>query len=96
MHVPWGWIKQRPHFLAEQLSDDYEVSVVIPKSFRVPNLTVNNTKMNIRSIIKFPFERFKIVRLVNTIIVQFLFKYIYLILNKIWNTIIIMKTYKKS
>lgn len=27
MHVPWGWIKQRPHFLAEKLSKYYSVDV---------------------------------------------------------------------
>ena len=26
-NVPWGWIKQRPHFLAEYLSKDFEVTV---------------------------------------------------------------------
>src|SRR2546422_1689702 len=28
MHVDWRWIKQRPHFLAEELSKDYEVLVL--------------------------------------------------------------------
>jgi hypothetical protein len=27
MHVPWGLIKQRPHFLAEKLADLYKVDV---------------------------------------------------------------------
>ncbi|WP_424355164.1 hypothetical protein [Methanobacterium sp. MBAC-LM] len=28
MHVDWNWIKQRPHFIAEGLSDFYDVTVV--------------------------------------------------------------------
>ncbi|WP_300705002.1 hypothetical protein [Bacteroides sp.] len=28
MHVPWGWIKQRPHFLAEKLSQYFDLTVV--------------------------------------------------------------------
>lgn len=27
MHIPWGWIKQRPHFIAEHLSKDFSVNV---------------------------------------------------------------------
>lgn len=79
MHVPWGWIKQRPHFLAEQLSDTVEVDVFVTKSFRTSNLTANTTKLNITTIFKFPFERFKIIRFINIKIVQFLLKYIYCI-----------------
>ena len=32
MHIPWGWIKQRPHFIAEGLNDRYDVNFHI-KSF---------------------------------------------------------------
>lgn len=32
MHVPWGWIKQRPHFFADLLSEDYDVDVFYKKS----------------------------------------------------------------
>jgi len=31
MHVPWSWIKQRPHFIAEELSKDYIVSILAEK-----------------------------------------------------------------
>lgn len=33
MHLPWGWIKQRPHFLAESLDRYFEVTVVVRQSF---------------------------------------------------------------
>lgn len=27
MHVPWGWVKQRPHFIAEHLAEHFDVTV---------------------------------------------------------------------
>lgn len=32
MHIPWGWIKQRPHFFAEYLSEDCCIDVCYRKS----------------------------------------------------------------
>lgn len=40
-HVPWGWIKQRPHFIAEKLSNDYEVHVYPLESIRNKQHTTN-------------------------------------------------------
>lgn len=34
MHVNWGWIKQRPHFFAEYLSNDYSVDVYSQEHLR--------------------------------------------------------------
>ncbi len=34
MHVDWGWIKQRPHFLAEELSKTFDLLVIYPFSYR--------------------------------------------------------------
>lgn len=31
IHVPWGWIKQRPHFIAEELSDKFDLTVLEKK-----------------------------------------------------------------
>lgn len=33
MHVPWGWIKQRPHFFAEYLAKDLIVDVYYKKLY---------------------------------------------------------------
>ncbi len=53
MHVPWAWIKQRPHFLAEALSQDFEVEVVYKHPLKV-------SKRNLISHIKpiFPVKGF--------------------------------------
>ncbi len=37
MHVSWGWIKQRPHFLAELFSKDYDTSIYCVKPIRKIN-----------------------------------------------------------
>lgn len=41
MHVPWGWIKQRPHFLAEALNSHFDVRVFIRRYFEKGNLVGN-------------------------------------------------------
>ena len=33
MHIDWGWIKQRPHFLAEELSKSFDVTVYHEKLY---------------------------------------------------------------
>lgn len=35
MHIPWGWIKQRPHFFAEKLAEDAVVDVKYKQPFKV-------------------------------------------------------------
>ncbi len=71
MHVPWGWIKQRPHFIAENLAKDFEVDVYYKKANTVNenNLTKNsisqNLKLNIFSYRSIPFSRIPIVKHLN-------------------------------
>ena len=38
MHIPWGWIKQRPHFIAEGLATTHKVDVF----FKKPNNVAKN------------------------------------------------------
>ena len=40
--LDWGWIKQRPHFIAEMLSLDYKVDVVYRKANRVKKKDLPN------------------------------------------------------
>ena len=73
MHVNWGWAKQRPHFIAENLNNYYDVTVINPKSFIYNNLTTNNLHINIKDFYYIPYERFTLIRKLNYIlfIVQF-------------------------
>lgn len=41
MHVDWGWSRQRPHFLAEELSKTFDVLVLYKSSMRRGSLAPN-------------------------------------------------------
>jgi teichuronic acid biosynthesis glycosyltransferase TuaH len=66
MHVDWGWIKQRPHFLAEGLSAVFEVLVVHPRANRRSQLSLNETTLSRVPIWAIPFARLKALSLLNT------------------------------
>lgn len=60
MHVPWTWIKQRPHFFAESLNRDFDLKVIYKKALKVSksNLVNKSTEdMSISSFFVFPFQR---------------------------------------
>ena len=58
MHIPWGYIKQRPQFLAEQLSSYYQVSVFYKKSYRSSMLVQDETVggLGVTELFKVPLE----------------------------------------
>ena len=75
MHVSWGWIKQRPHFIAEELAKKYNVEVFFWTGFNRSNLTNNlNEKLTTISIIRLPGNRYKVIRYINNLIVSHFFK----------------------
>lgn len=57
MHISWGWIKQRPHFIAEGLFKYYTLKVFIKKEFK-KSVVVNKSNIVINSIFRLPLERF--------------------------------------
>lgn len=68
MHVPWGWIKQRPHFFAELLSMDFDVDVFYKKSTIVSKkdlLTSIDNKyrnLSVKGFRYFPFEKIPVLK----------------------------------
>jgi len=65
MHVPWGWIKQRPHFFAEYLNTDFKLKVFFKKPLKVAKKNLINEKndnMSISSFFVFPFQRIPVVK----------------------------------
>lgn len=66
--IPWGWIKQRPQFLAEILSQDFSVDVFSKKSYAIKqsdllnkaNPQYKNLKLNSFRII--PFAAIPLIR----------------------------------
>ena len=65
MHVPWGWIKQRPHFFAEHLNKDFKINVFFKKPLKVSKDKLLNKKdeeISISSFFIFPFQRIPILK----------------------------------
>lgn len=60
MHVDWNWIKQRPHFIAENLSKVFNVLVFHLYTRNRKVLTSNPSNINKLPIITFPLKRIKV------------------------------------
>ena len=74
MHLPWDWIKQRPHFLAEELSSLCPVEVVY-RFYRVPfeGKLVRNPRrqsLQVRPVVILPFNRFAPVAALNGLLLR--------------------------
>lgn len=76
MHVQWNWIKQRPHFLAKNLTKYYKVHVFYQKviNFRINNFPKNDKKIEIKPFFSLPFPNLKLFRILNRIMLQLFFK----------------------
>ena len=69
MHVPWGWIRQRPHFLAEGLARHNNLHVVYERSFRKNRLITNKTEIDVSEIFRLPIRRYSILYFINVFLV---------------------------
>jgi hypothetical protein len=67
MHIPWGWIKQRPHFIAEGLSKDYDVKIVLRTGYRRTPVK-NETNIQKVYLFKIPFDKFGLIFKINTLL----------------------------
>ncbi|EJW18351.1 hypothetical protein M5X00_00780 [Paenibacillus alvei] len=59
MHVDWNWIKQRPHFMAEELTRCFDVDLFYIKKITSKDLVNNSLSAqfnNIETIIKMPLS----------------------------------------
>lgn len=57
MHVDWGWIRQRPHHLAEGLAARHDVEVIYPRSWRRSALVRNEASVARRPLLQLPLRR---------------------------------------
>ena len=73
MHVDWGWIKQRPHFLAEKLHHDYNINVFYAFSRNRKVITSNPTSIKTFPILSLPFKKNDLIRKVNTYLQKIIF-----------------------
>ena len=75
MHVHWGWIKQRPHFIAEQLGQMLNVSLFYKRLYRgrSQRLVKNEKQASLQhhELFVLPFQRFQFIDRVNTYLLQF-------------------------
>lgn len=72
-HVPWGWIKQRPHFIAEGLNKIYQVVFFYPMSYS-PKKLVDNEENHIfkKQIYRLPNKLmdFNLFKLINRFLIK--------------------------
>lgn len=74
-NVPWSWIKQRPQFIAEELSLSNDVTVVYTHAFGTSiRLKISDT-LRVCSLLRLPYERIKLISKINRFlyVVQLLF-----------------------
>lgn len=91
MPVNWGWIKQRPHFIAEYLSDDFDVTVFEVKCLRIRDLlTKSNGKL------RNDIDKDKNIRVVNYYLFDFNNRPILKYFAKVANYWIIKYKYSKE
>lgn len=79
MHLDWRWIKQRPHFIAEELSDFYDVTVVhfCSKQYifhNSDNLTKNEMNLKLLPAFRLPFYQNRFIYLLNKVYMKIYFK----------------------
>ena len=76
MHISWGWLKQRPHFLAESLNEENDVEVICWPTLK--DNTLNNDIKNIKvsNLLRLPFDRNRVIYKLNNFIckIQLFFK----------------------
>lgn len=73
-HIPWNWAKQRPQFVAEELSKFYEVSIVLrseyKSEYKAKYHAVVDRKMTFRNIFRLPFNRVGVIKKINCFILK--------------------------
>ena len=82
LNINWNWIKQRPQFLAEELSKDFNIKVIYPfeyslnKQLVTDDLKIGTNKISIKSFFRFPLDsKSKSIKIINDIILSLYLKY---------------------
>lgn len=81
MHIDWRWIKQRPHFIAEGLSNFYDVKVVhfCSKHYLFRNYDIssaNGKNLNVIPALRLPLYQNKTIYPFNKLFLKFYFKFL--------------------
>lgn len=79
MHVGWNWIKQRPHFIAEELSNDFDMTIISEYSYRTKKVDSSsslNSNIKIKEFYKIPlFDHFRFTETINNIYRKIFYSY---------------------
>jgi teichuronic acid biosynthesis glycosyltransferase TuaH len=70
MHVHWDWIKQRPHFVAEYLNKEFNITVVFGANYRKSTIS-NDTNDLLTELIELsglPYGRFRLISRLNSLV----------------------------
>lgn len=71
MHVPWSWIKQRPHFIAEKINDSFDIRVLQNKPYNfIIEKVENKTDLKIEDLWRLPLLRYNIIRKLNNFLIK--------------------------
>lgn len=83
MNSSWGWIKQRPHFIAEGLSKSFDVKVLAVKDYK-KKATNDSSEINLCYLHRFPLSRFDFIKKCNTIFHKIEFRWLSRGYDTIW------------
>ena len=78
MGLDWKFVKQRPHFIAEELSNFYDIKVIYFYSIQFlfrnsENITRNDKKLNIKPAFRLPFYQNDLIYELNRIYMKVYF-----------------------
>lgn len=66
-HVPWNWTKQRPQFMAEELSHKYDVTYIHEGSYHTTSHK-SEESVRIKRLFLLPFGRYTIIKRINMLL----------------------------
>jgi teichuronic acid biosynthesis glycosyltransferase TuaH len=97
MHIPWGWVKQRPHFLAEGLAVSHNVILAYIKPYFVRNLIQDKCPLVHYVLNKIPLPDLWFVKYINIFLVALQVYFICKInkIDTIWITDVRLYCYLK-
>ena len=67
MHISWGWVKQRPHFIAEGLNGKANIVVAVTRNFSQKNIK-NATEVQVKNLFRLPLERISFIFRINALL----------------------------
>jgi teichuronic acid biosynthesis glycosyltransferase TuaH len=74
MHVEWGWIKQRPHFIAEELSKHFSIRVYYQTIYSNFRRNKNSSNIKRTRLLNIPMRSFRLLGEMDKILTRLIVK----------------------